>query len=216
MADQAKADQVLSTLREFYTAHASDYAGKWANADNHMVPYYEGLLNRVPVGLKLLETGCGPGRDLVFFHQQGYEVTGTDYTPAVVEIAEKQEGLQGRIKIMDMRYLTFASLSFDAIWDNAAFHHIPTVETNKVIQGYNRVLKSGGVLFLRVKKGDGETQVDTNEYNKGETRFYKLYQEEELRDLLERNGFEILDLGTNPDHSGRPLDWIHVFAKKRY
>ncbi|MBN2406513.1 MAG: DUF89 family protein [Elusimicrobia bacterium] len=210
-----EAGDSVGKTREFYERRAREYAQRWSEPDPNLAPHLEKLDALRPVRGKILESGAGVGREMMHFMSRGYDAYGIDYSPEMAKIASEREGLRGRVSVMDMRHLGFKDGTYDAVWDNASFVHIPEREAGGVISEYHRVLNDGGILFLRVKEGEGEVTVDTGEYE-GESRFYKLYKEAELRKLLEENGFEIIEMETRKEEgTGRDVNWIHVFARKK-
>ena len=209
-------DRISETV-EFYDRHAEEYAEIWAQDDPNMPPFYERFPNLVPKGSVVLDSGCGPGRDLLWFLDNGYSATGIDLSEATVRLANERERLKGKVSVMDIRDLSFPDGHFGAVWDNATFLHIPEKEADKVIKGYWRILKEEGILFIRVKEGEGEDYVEEKVLKGGayggEKRFYKFYQQDELRSLLERNGFEIVEIGVRPALE-RPISWVYAYGKK--
>ncbi|MBI2598308.1 MAG: class I SAM-dependent methyltransferase, partial [Candidatus Diapherotrites archaeon] len=64
---------------------------------------------------KILDIGCGPGRDAKYFSEQGLDVTGIDLTSNFVKMASKNVP-NATFKHMDMRSLDFPEDTFDGIW----------------------------------------------------------------------------------------------------
>jgi len=156
-------------------------------------------------GKKILDIGCGPGRDSEAFNRLGFEVTGIDFTISFVKMAQERVP-ERKFWRMDMRKLQFKGEEFDGLWCLASFIHIPKREGLETLQGFYRVLKRGGALFIGVKKGDGEGWMEKF----GQERFYAYYQEEELQKLLESIGFKVKE--TYNRKVG--YDWINIIAIK--
>jgi ubiquinone/menaquinone biosynthesis C-methylase UbiE len=156
-------------------------------------------------GKKILDVGCGPGRDVEAFCKRGFDVTGIDLTLSFVEMAQKRVP-EAKVIQMDMRHLEFPDESFDGIWSLASLIHIPKKDIKKTLEGFYRVLEKKGVIFLAVKEGEGEKWVEKF----GKDRFYAFYQEKEILDLLESVGFKIIEsVGKKVGY-----DWIKVLAVK--
>ncbi|HIH13286.1 TPA: class I SAM-dependent methyltransferase [Candidatus Woesearchaeota archaeon] len=161
-------------------------------------------------GNKILDIGCAGGRDAEYFHDQGFDVTGIDFTEKFIEIAEKIVPKAKFIE-MDMRDLNFKDEEFDGIWCCAAFLHIPKSQAGKTLEGFRRVLKNRGLLYLCVKQGQGEKMVSKAEYL-GNAKFYAFYQEDEFKKLIQNAGFSIIKSSVN---ERKDNIWINVFALKQ-
>lgn len=118
--------------------------------------FYEGPLLRkmsgtVPGGT-VLEVGCGRGAGIEVILRQFdlAHACGIDLDPSQIERARKRlEGkYSGRFSLAlgDVEQLTFASASFDAVFDFGALHHVPNWQ--KAIAEIRRVLKPGGTFFF--------------------------------------------------------------------
>lgn len=107
------------------------------------------LTRRFFKGKKTLVLGCGAGRTLIPLHQMGYEVTGIDITPKMVEAAkEKVAGLPVEVLKMDACNLTFSGNSFDNVF--FPFHGIDYIypDIYKAILQARRVMKPDGVFVF--------------------------------------------------------------------
>ena len=159
----------------FYEKNAEAYAALTVTAD--MSRAYEKFLAYLPHGAKVLDAGCGSGRDSLFFMRQGYRVTMLDASAAMCRCAEKLTGQKALHK-------TFAEINFDkqfdGIWANASLLHVPEQELEKVLKILHRALKDDGVLYASWKYGEAERR-------DGE-RFYCDMTEEKLKKLLRRTG----------------------------
>ena len=159
----------------FYEKNAEAYAALTVKAD--MSRAYEKFLAYLPHGAKVLDAGCGSGRDSLFFMRQGYRVTMLDASAAMCRCAEKLTGQKALHK-------TFAEIhfekQFDGIWANASLLHVPEQELEKVLKILHRALKDDGVLYASWKYGEAERR-------DGE-RFYCDMTEEKLKKLLRRTG----------------------------
>jgi ubiquinone/menaquinone biosynthesis C-methylase UbiE len=148
-------------------------------------PQYERFEKQLNAGDKILDVGCGGGRDSLRFMERGYEVTGVDLSPGMLAEAEKRVSNVGFIK-MDMVDLKFPDASFDGIWCCASLLHIKRSSAHDVLRGFRRVLKENGVLFISVKEGEGDSVKECKDGNK---LFFTNYSVEELAALMRGVGF---------------------------
>jgi predicted SAM-dependent methyltransferase len=119
---------------------------------------------------------------------------------------------------LDMRQVTshFVPNSMDGIWACATIIHIPKQDVPALLQSFWEILRPGGVLYVSVKQGTGES-FDADVRYGGIKKFYAFYEAEELRNYIRSAGFEIVESGVE-DHREKDSyathPFIHVFARK--
>lgn len=146
---------------------------------------------------RILDAGCGPGRDCEFFTDNGFEAVGIDVAEGMIDYAK--ENRKGDFRRMDMRSLEFEDSSFDGIWCSASIYFLPREEMEEVVTEFSRVLKQGGVLYFNFKVGDGERI----KQKWGEAvKEYHLSQEEG-KELVRENGFRVIESTVNEAAGGR-------------
>ena len=101
---------------------------------------------------RILDLGCGPGRDLVAFRDLGHHPVGLDGTSAFVEMARAEAGVE--VLHQNFLALDLPEASFDGIFANATLFHVPSAELTRVLTDLRRSLRSGGVLFSSNPRGD--------------------------------------------------------------
>jgi ubiquinone/menaquinone biosynthesis C-methylase UbiE len=140
---------------------------------------------------KILDIGCGTGKDAALFLSAGYEYAGIDASDGMLAIA-RQALPQADFRKLDMREIgkEFASKSFDGFWAAASLFHVPKKDIADVLRQIALVVKSGGMGLIVLKEGDGE-EVKRGNIIKGE-RFFALYRQGEFAKILENNGFKIV------------------------
>jgi len=103
---------------------------------------------------KLLDFGCGAGRHTVYFAQRGFQAYGFDKSAAAVERAKQaleRENLHAVLKVRDMtHHLLYENNFFDAVIATRVIHHAYTKNIEKIAKEINRVLRTGGYIFLQV------------------------------------------------------------------
>lgn len=114
------------------------------------------LKGYLPDNAKILDAGCGEGRNLIYCMQMGYDVFGVDQNPDAIQYLHflakqfKVPDYQARFQQMDLVKLRFPDKSFDVVISAAVLHfaenrdHFIQMMSEKV-----RVLKPGGKLFVR-------------------------------------------------------------------
>jgi SAM-dependent methyltransferase len=101
---------------------------------------------------RILDFGCGPGRDLVAFKERGHQPVGLDGTGAFVELARKQANVE--VLHQDFLHLDLPNAHFDGVFANATLFHIPTSDLARVLRELRTCLRPGGVLFASNPRGD--------------------------------------------------------------
>ncbi|MBI3964284.1 MAG: class I SAM-dependent methyltransferase [Chloroflexi bacterium] len=106
-------------------------------------------------GAPILELGCGTGRLLVPLAEAGYEVTGIDVSPAMLDVARAKVAarpeLAGRVELtqVDARATTWQSRFALAFWAINSFMHLEdTVVAGEVLARTRDALRPGGLLVL--------------------------------------------------------------------
>ncbi len=143
-------------------------------------------------GKKILDLGCGPGRDAKHFTEQGYEVTGIDASEGQIKIAREYCPAANFVK-GDMRKLPFPDNSFDGVFSCASILHMEKSQLPLVLNEIKRVLKDNGVVFIKTKEADKEPTLKPSRSIPEKNIFWVYYTEQELRNILEDHGFEIID-----------------------
>ncbi len=178
------------------------------------VPEREKFMSLVTPGGKILDAGCGSGRDANYFASKGFTVTGIDLSDTLLSYAKDTAYPNARFLTMDLRAINLKE-SFDGIWACASLLHLKRGELLPVLKNFQRMLTPGGVLFLLMKEGTGEKLV-TSGTIEGDTRFFTYYTSDELRALLETAGFVVTDMYTwdQKDRHGERQNevWISTFA----
>ena len=135
----------------------------------------------------LLEIGAGPGRDSLFFKEQGLLVTCIDLSPKMIELCQ-QKGIDAHI--MDMAHLDFEQASFDAVYALNSFLHLPKDEFPVVLKNVCNVLNPNGLFFLGIYGGiEFEGIWEKDAYRP--KRFFSFHSDENLKKALV-DTFEIL------------------------
>ena len=104
--------------------------------------------------LRILDLGCGPGRDLVTFRNLGHAPVGLDACPEFVDMARRLAICE--VWLQDMLALDLPAGHFDGIFANAVLFHVPSLALPQVLDDLRTALKPGGVLFSSNPRGSNE------------------------------------------------------------
>jgi SAM-dependent methyltransferase len=102
---------------------------------------------------RILDFGCGPGRDLADFKRRGHDPMGLDGTEAFAAMAREHAG----VPVLHQNFLALdlPSRTFDGVFANASLFHVPAQELPRVLRELLECLREGGVLFSSNPRGDG-------------------------------------------------------------
>ena len=197
-----------------YEASAEDYFGK--NNDMSKVEpealMFLAMLDLPPK--KILDVGCGHGRDAKYFSEKGYRVEGIDLSDKLLEKARAQAPKADFYR-MDMRKMTFPDETFDGLWSMASLLHLPPEEASSAMKEYHRVLKSSGLMYLSVLEGNGPDSLPATPKYGNHSKYFYTYGQDEFHALVKDNGFDInFQFMKEIDTSKKIIKWLGVLAKK--
>nr|WP_298141273.1 class I SAM-dependent methyltransferase [uncultured Pseudomonas sp.] len=185
----------ISTLTlAHYQTCAEDF--REGTRDHDVSQNIAALLRHIeaPAPLRILDFGCGPGRDLRTFSALGHQATGLDGCPRFVEMARSDSNCE--VWLQDFLALDLPPERFDGIFANAVLFHIPSQALPVVLGQLHASLKPGGVLFSSNPRGDNQEGWNGERYG----AYYDLAN---WRTLLNAAGFVELE------HYYRPAGLPH-------
>ncbi|WP_215225633.1 class I SAM-dependent methyltransferase [Echinicola shivajiensis] len=132
------------------------------------------LKGRFTPEMRILDAGCGEGRNLVYLIRSGFQVFGVDQNPTAVQMARTYaRTLQPkydllRFQVAGVEDMPFHMGAFQAVISSAVLHFAQsTVHFYQLFSEMVRVLEPGGILFLRMTTGFGGMQSASKEINDG-------------------------------------------------
>ena len=135
--------------QDFYRHKAQSFIAGTLVVD--MAPLYTRFMAYLPPGARLLDAGCGSGRDSLFLRQQGYHLLAIDACEAFVTHTRAYAGVEALCLRFDE--LTYHQ-AFDGIWASASLLHVPPAELPATVDKLGKALKPGGVLYASFKYGN--------------------------------------------------------------
>jgi len=103
---------------------------------------------------RILDLGCGPGRDLRTFRDLGHEAVGLDGAARFVDMARRHTGCD--VLHQDFLALDLPAVYFDGVFANASLFHVPAQELPRVLGEIQATLRPRGVLFSSNPHGRNE------------------------------------------------------------
>lgn len=138
---------------QYYRDRAQEF---WAGTRDHDVRQnIDALLTRIEsdAPFRILDFGCGPGRDLRAFAALGHSAVGLEGADEFVSMA-RQSGCE--VWQQDFTALQLPTEQFDGVFANASLFHVPTAHLPRVLRQLYDTLKPRGVLFSSNPRGQNE------------------------------------------------------------
>jgi 2-polyprenyl-3-methyl-5-hydroxy-6-metoxy-1,4-benzoquinol methylase len=131
----------LST--DYYDQNATSFFASTITVD--MSALHDAFLVKLPPGGRILDAGCGSGRDAKAFATRGYSVTAFDASPQPAEMASAHCGFEIVVR-------TFSAVdeidAYDGIWSCASLLHTAADDMPHAIGKLWRALRPGGYFYL--------------------------------------------------------------------
>jgi SAM-dependent methyltransferase len=199
--DHAACDQ--ATL-DFYADEARVYAASGARgASRPLAAFLQGLAP----GARILELGCGAGRDSEAILARGFQLDATDGVPEIAREAEERIGRPVRV----MRFDELDAIDgYDGVWAHASLLHVPRAALPGVLSLVFRALKPGGVHFASFKGGGCEGRDALG-------RYFNYLTADEVRAAYRRSAAWDIEAITEylaGGYEGGQGPWVGITARK--
>ena len=188
---------------DYYQLHAQRFFSETVDVD--MSELYRPFVAHLKPGARILDAGCGSGRDAKAFREMGYEVEAFDASAELVELARQHSGLP----VKQMRFEDITEVErYEGIWCCASLLHVPLAELPGVMAQLAKALKPGGVWYLSFKYGSGEREKDGR-------RFTDMDEAGFAEVLSELSGIEVMECWqTHDQRPERDDSWINLVLSK--
>lgn len=136
---------------EYYNTNAVNFVHGTVNVD--FGETQERFLKHIPPRGRILDFGCGSGRDAKYFHDRGFEVDAVDGSEELCKLACEYTGLN----VKQMLFSELAAVEeYDGIWACASILHLSSSELRDVFLKMIKALKNGGIIYASFKYGEYE------------------------------------------------------------
>lgn len=188
---------------EYYNRNARSFFEGTINAD--MSIWRNKFESFIPDEGRILDAGCGSGRDSKAFLLHGFSVVAFD---ASIEMCKAAKKLIGQ-EVLQMKFheITFEE-EFDGIWACASLLHVSYEKLPDVMKKLHGALKPEGIIYLSFKYGDCMMTK--------EERTFSNFTETAVVKLLNEAGFTVIEYGITGDvrEDREGEKWVNALAKK--
>jgi adenylylsulfate kinase-like enzyme len=177
--------------------HWSDYYSS-GSAPAKPSPFAESVNGSIARGSKLIEIGCGNGRDSFFFAREGHKVKALDPSESAIEACRAADA-GGAISYYQGTLPGIAETlpnDFDVAYSRFVIHAMPLVEEVRTLEAVAGVLSKGGRFYVECRSindpmaREGEVISPTERIHGHYRRFII---KEELEERLETVGFKVIE-----------------------
>ena len=187
---------------EYYNKNSLEFIEGTINVDTGILR--DRFLKYIPSGGKILDLGCGSGRDTKCFLEAGYQVTAIDASQELCLKATEYTGI-------NVRCTRFEELNdvkeYDGVFACASLLHVQERDLPDILTKINKALKQQGVLYASFKYGDFAGERDG--------RYFHDMNEVSVEELfITVSGFRIEEVWQSHDvRRDKEVYWINVIAR---
>ncbi len=208
-------------MKEEYKITQDNYnVGADWHAEKSMSYNWNNQINEFLLNIKdpkILDAGCGAGRDIEEFLKRGIQIDGVDFSKEAINKL-KTKFPNGNFNVADIRETGLPSDFYNGIWACASILNLKKEDIPLAFNEFKRLLKTDGKLFISVKEGSEEKFV----IDKIGERLFSFFSEDELKRLAETSGFNVEKIEKIEDNvlTGKKLEktlpnWICLYANKK-
>ena len=159
----ARSEKISLLTLEHYNLRAEEFwkGTRYHNVSQNIEALLQPIEGKPP--FTILDFGCGPGRDLKAFVEQGHNAIGLEGAEHFVTMARAYSGRE--VWRQDFLKLALPEKHFDGVFADAALFHVPRQELPRVLLELHATLKPGGVLFSSNPRGDNEEGWTSGRYS---------------------------------------------------
>ncbi len=177
-------DPVLASVAA-YSSFPVEYERKY---ETHLLDRPARFVSLLPQAARILDLGCGPGRDLRLFTEAGHNPIGIELNPSFAEMARRH----GNVLEVDIRSIAdiFPPQSFEGIWAQASLVHLSVPDTKQLLQDVSNLLVPAGSFYAcvpAVGKTGWRDETDGR-------RWYTVWPVDTFRTSVETAGFQVDDV----------------------
>lgn len=149
--DDVNCTEKTNKTLQYYNDKAIEFVNN--TVDVNFTETQDLFLEFIPKKGRILDFGCGSGRDTKYFNKKGYLVDAIDGSEELCKIASEYSGIKVKCQL-------FQDLNekdkYDGIWACASILHCSKQELQDILKKLVRALKKNGIIYTSFKYGDFE------------------------------------------------------------
>jgi cyclopropane fatty-acyl-phospholipid synthase-like methyltransferase len=156
---------------------------------------------------RVLDIGCGSGRDAHYLSEQGFDVVGIDGSEEMLKSAESNyPELKGRLikAILPAEFPSFKE-KFDGAYSIATLMHFDSKEITKILQQLKEILLPKSPVYISVS---GKRTLK-------DERYFIDYSKNDWINIFDKNGFAINNIIETQDAANRELEWYSFLMETK-
>lgn len=190
---------------EFYNQNATRLSAVYMQAD--MSGFYNVVDDLLHGKGRVLDVGCGEGRDACALAMRGYVVTGCDASIEMIGCA-RARALHANCSFQVKSFPlglgdSILNEHFDLVFANALLMHIPKSERDVVVRQMASLVMPGKYLYFSWCNRDSADE-----------RLYEKIDEDEVLRLISGAGMSIVSMYVTNDALSRRVDWTNLISRK--
>lgn len=172
------------------------------------------FLARLPENARVLDLGCGSGRDLAAFAAAGCRVTGLDPSAAMLDLCRAR--LPEGTPLRQERAEDFSDPpgSWDGIWAMASLIHVPLMDQTRVLKALVRSLAPNGILMAWVKAVPSGSEQIVDDRGRPVTRYGEMFASRMLSMIPDATPLSFVSTVSHPDSRGQTTAWTEFFIRR--
>ena len=190
-------------MTDYYEVHAGDYHDLTFSTDPSI--FLSPFVQLLPPLPRILDIGCGSGRDLLWLKQRGFEPTGFERSASLAKLARRLTGcpvIEG-----DMESFDFSVGSWNAVMMVGSLVHVPPERFLAAIRNILSGFSSPWVLLLTLKEGEGKI-------HRADGRTFYLWNDSALREIFSDLKLDVASFFRNASAICSQEPWLGYVLKK--
>lgn len=193
----------LNQSQNFYQHNAQAYFDQTAGVDPSS--FLQPLVDCLQPGAKVLDIGCGSGRDLRWLASRGFAALGLDRASGLAQLARRHAACE--VVLGDFKHLPFVEGSFDGLLMMGALVHVDHAELPALLGKIFTLMGPQAYALLSLKEGVGFRQDHDD-------RVFCLWQVEPLKEIFFSLKMQVIDSDRHVSMIRKSDTWLTFLLRK--
>jgi 2-polyprenyl-3-methyl-5-hydroxy-6-metoxy-1,4-benzoquinol methylase len=178
------------TIARSYDKIAEEYVREHEYGEHLALSSLKLFSSYLKSGARVLDVGCGGGRDSKFLNECGFQVLGIDVSRKMIFLAKKYSR-DARFEVADV-FKIGTRKKYHGIWCCRVFHHISLKDQDAFLSKLSALLKPNGILYITSVVSD--RREDYEAFDSGNEKLLKKrLTSKSFKKLMEKHGFKTMN-----------------------